>query len=293
MTFQPRMTSIREGISVLDALKWRSWNGVVADVWNAQCGRGARGEYVSPYPRLFIVLDKQGGDFSARLSPHGPAHRAQEGSINFLPADVTVWTECEEIRSLRHLDLHFDPAVLSERLIEDIDEDRLSEPRLCVDDARVMALARLIAAECEGPDARHDLYGDSLTLALIIDVLKLGRRPEITKKRTPLTPRQLRRVTDFITQNCTRSIRLQELAELTELSQSYFSHAFKATTGVPPHQWQMNARIRHVQNLLLRGDVPLTEIAAESGFSDQAHFTRTFRRFVGDTPAAWQKARRN
>lgn len=291
MTFQPRMTSIREGITVLDKLKWRVWNGVVADVWNAQCSAGARGEYVAPHPRLFIILDKEGGEFETRLSPHA-RFRTSEGPVSFIPAEVTVWTECQAIPRLRHLDLHFNPAVLSERLIEDLDEEKLREPRICVDDPRVMALARLIAAECEGPDTRHDLYGDSLTLALIIDVLKLGRRAA-GGKRTPLTPRQLRRVTDYIAANCTRSIRLQELAELVELSQSYFSHAFKASTGMPPHQWQMNARIRRVQELLLKGDVPLTEIAAETGFSDQAHFTRTFRRLVGETPAAWQKARRN
>ena len=39
-------------------------------------------------------------------------------------------------------------------------------------------------------------------------------------------------------------------------------------------------------------DVPLTEIAAETGFSDQAHFTRTFRRHVGMTPSNWKKSNR-
>jgi AraC-like DNA-binding protein len=290
MTFQPRMTSIRDGISVLGDLKWRAWNGVVADVWNARCSDGARGEYVAPHPRLFIILDKEGGEFDARLSPNGEKFVSCQGPASFIPAEIPVWTRCEEIDRLRHLDVHFDPAALSERLLEDVDLDCLATPRLAVSDERILGLARLIAAECESPDARHDLYGDSLTVALLIDVLQLGRRKE--RKRTPLTSWQLRRVTDFIEDNCTRSIRLQELAELVALSQTYFSHAFKASTGVPPHQWQMSARIRRVQELLLSGDTPLTEVAAETGFSDQAHFTRTFRRIVGETPAAWQRARR-
>lgn len=291
MTFQPRMTSIREGISVQGELRFRAWNGVVADVWNARCSAGARGEYVAPHPRLFIILDRQGGDFDTRLSPNGQTHVSSQGSVSFIPAEVPVWTRCEKIDSLRHLDVHFDPAALAERLSEDVDFDRLAAPRLAVQDERVLSLARLIAAECEAPDARHDLYGDGLTVALLVDVLQLSRR-RAEKRRTPLTSWQLRRVTDFIEDNCTRSIRLQELAELLTLSQSYFSHAFKASTGMPPHQWQMSARIRRVQELLLNGDAPLTEIAAETGFSDQAHFTRTFRRVVGQTPAAWQRARR-
>ena len=60
MSFQPQMKSVRQGVTVVDALKCRAFNGVIADLWRAQCEPGARGEYISPYPRLFIVLDKAG-----------------------------------------------------------------------------------------------------------------------------------------------------------------------------------------------------------------------------------------
>jgi AraC-like DNA-binding protein len=134
----------------------------------------------------------------------------------------------------------------------------------------------------------HDLYGDGLALALIIDVMKLGKAPG--RKRGTLAGWQLRRVTDFIEENCLRNIRLEELASLTGLSQSHFSHAFKASTGIAPHQWQVNARLRRAKQMLLRKEQPLTEIAAETGFADQAHFTRVFRKNFGTTPAHWQKA---
>ncbi len=42
--------------------------------------------------------------------------------------------------------------------------------------------------------------------------------------------------------------------------------------------------------MLLRSDAPLTSIAAETGFADQAHFTRVFRKAVGTTPALWKKS---
>jgi AraC-like DNA-binding protein len=58
---------------------------------------------------------------------------------------------------------------------------------------------------------------------------------------------------------------LQDLAELVGMSQSHFSHAFKASTGLPPHQWQLQARIRKGQDLLLRGDRSLTEVAPRTG----------------------------
>jgi AraC family transcriptional regulator len=292
MAFQPRMVSVIEGIKVLDELKCRAWNGVVADLWHAECGAGSTGEYVSPHPRLFVLLEKHGGDFLTSQAPigRGASSDAHDHPICFVPAGVPLWGRADTGTRIRHLDVHFDPAMLSEKLGEDLDRDRLGELRLMFRDDRILSLARLIAQECESGDPRHALYGDGLTLALLIDVLALGAHAP--RKRTPLTPWQARRVTDFIEANCARAIRLEELARLLDLSQSYFSHAFKAATGLPPHQWQMQARVRRAQQLLLQDSAPLTEIAAEAGFADQAHLTRVFRRVVGETPAAWQRGRR-
>ena len=151
-----------------------------------------------------------------------------------------------------------------------------------------MALAELIAAEIANPDPLHDLYGDSLALALLVDVLKMAKCEP--RKRGTLAPWQLKRATDFIEQHCLRGIRLEELASLTGLSQSHFSHSFKASTGLAPHDWQMNARLAHAKTLLKSGDHPLTAIAAETGFADHAHFSRAFRKHVGVAPSQWKKS---
>ncbi|MEW6255472.1 MAG: AraC family transcriptional regulator [Pseudomonadota bacterium] len=292
MTFQPRMTTHLRGITLLDPLRWRSWNGVVADVWRVACEAGAGGDYVSETARLFVMLERERGFTHLRLASEGrelPAPRAPL-HMSYVPAHMPLRSRVEEGGDLRHLDLHFDVATLGERLGEEIDPARLARPRLGFTDARLQGLAGLIAQECLAPDARHDLYGDGLVLALFIDLMQVGRRA--APRRSALSERQLRRVIAFIEENCLRNIRLQELAALTDLSQSYFSHAFKAATGVPPYQWHMKARLRRVEEMLAAGDLPLTQIAVEAGFADQAHFTRVFRRFHGLTPAAWRRARR-
>ncbi len=290
MGFQPRMRSTREGISVIGSLKYRVWNGVVADLWQAECAAGASGEYVSDHPRLFVVLDKVGGEFETRLSPAEPgvSSRGRGHSISFMPAGVPVWGQTQRRMRLRHLDLHFDPSEVSERLGEALSPELLTQPRIMFSNERILTLARLIAGECAEPQARHDLYGDGLVLAVLIDLF--GVRASAPRRRTPLTSWQLKAVTDYITEHASGTIRLQDLAALVGMSQSHFSHAFKASTGLPPHQWQLKARIERGQRLLASGDRPLTEIAADAGFSDQAHFTRVFRRMVGETPAAWRRS---
>jgi AraC-like DNA-binding protein len=292
MSFQPAMTSVREGVLLLDDLRCRAWSGAIADLWHAECEAGAQGHYLSPHPRLFVVLQAEGGPFETRLTPNGPAARGLlgTGSLNYIPADQPIWGHVVERLRIRHLDVHFDPDEIATRLGERIPPRQLAKPRLAFEDSRIFALAGMLAEDCANSSARHDLYGDGLVLALLIALFDIGRSS--ARRRPGLAPWQLQRVTDYLGAHCEKPIRLQSLAEMVGLSASYFSHAFKAATGVPPHRWQIQARVRKGQDLLRDGHRSLPEIAAETGFSDQAHFTRAFRRIVGETPAAWQKLER-
>ncbi|WP_027232243.1 AraC family transcriptional regulator [Phyllobacterium sp. UNC302MFCol5.2] len=288
MTFHPRMTSKVEGVTVLGELKWRAWTGVVADVWSVKCEPGAEGEYISEDPRLFVTLDKAGsGTFSVGLGPasHGTPGDIAVYPMSYIPAGLPVWGRGEGVEYLRHLDLHFDLAILSHRFPEARKCGTLGAPRLMFFDDRIASLARLIAEECLNEQPLHDLYGDGLTTALVVQLFGIAQ--EQKRQRSQLSPRQLRSVTGYIEDNCLRNIRLEELAGLAGLSQSYFSHAFKASTGVAPHQWQMKARMRRVQALLRQPGSSLPAIASATGFSDQAHLTRMFKKIVGITPAAW------
>ncbi|CAN7369703.1 AraC family transcriptional regulator [Rhizobium sp. LjRoot30] len=290
MTFLPQMQNRISGFSVKKGPRRLSWNGIVADLWDVECAPGAGGYYVGRDPRLFIALEAE-GDRSAKFtlserSDHVPTAYLPP-CISYIPADMELWGYADNIRFVRHLDLHINVETLQRRLMEDLDRSSLDDPRLMFKDERILSLARLIAAECDNPDPLHELYGDGLAMAMIIDLLKLGRKKE--RKRTQLAAWQLKRAVDFIEAHCLQRIRLGELAELTNLSQSHFSHAFKASTGMPPHQWQMQARIERVKTLLQRPDLSLTAVAMMAGFSDQAHFTRVFRKMVGVTPLAFQR----
>ncbi|MBY5815961.1 helix-turn-helix transcriptional regulator [Rhizobium leguminosarum] len=291
MTFQPRMQNKIQGFSVIGGVHRRLWNGIVADVWDVECASYAGGYYVSRDPRLFIMLDKRGpGNSRIKLTPKAQStvQDTEIRPISYVPAGMEVWADLTDVHSMRHLDIHFDTETVSRRLMEDIDPSRLESPQLLFSDERVLSLAQLVAAECLNPEPLHDLYGDGLALALIIDVLKIAKA--MPRKRSRLASWQLRRATEFIEENCLRNIRLEELAGLTGLSQSHFSHAFKASTGIAPHQWQTNSRLDRAKRLLVESENALTAIAAETGFADQAHFTRVFRKHVGITPANWKKA---
>jgi AraC family transcriptional regulator len=181
---------------------------------------------------------------------------------------------------------------LESTLRERVDFQKVETLRLKFFDQRIFQIGSLLAAECSGPGEGSDLYGDSLVVALALDFLRLGNDRAPEAKQGGLAPWQLKRAKEFMEANLSTSVRLRELADLTRLSQSQFGRAFKASTGLAPHRWQMNLRINRAQQLLLDGDLTLAQIALVTGFSEQSHLTRVFRGIVGVSPGSWRRDRR-
>lgn len=289
MSFSPRMQSATHGFSVVGALQWRMWKGVVADVWDVTCSRDAHGDYLSPDPRLFVALelDVDGSFVLEQPDARQTARHDQPLSMSFVPAGTLIRGRADNLKRIKHLDLHFSEAALLQRFGRALEPRRLRAPRLNFSDLRIADLAVAIAAECGSDEPLHDLFGEGLIdalLALLFDIRREtgGRRPALSRN-------QLRLVTEFIDEHCLEPIRLNDLAALAGLSESYFSHAFKAATGVPPHRWHMQMRIRRVQDMLSKPGAVLTDVAAAAGFSDQAHLSRVFKAVVGITPSAWMR----
>jgi AraC family transcriptional regulator len=107
--------------------------------------------------------------------------------------------------------------------------------------------------------------------------------------RRALAPWQVDRATRFIDANLHKKITISDIAEMTRLSASHFSRAFRATVGEAPHAHIMRRRVERAQHLIRVTNQPLVEIALECGFSDQAHLTKLFRRVVGICPGAWRR----
>jgi AraC-like DNA-binding protein len=103
-----------------------------------------------------------------------------------------------------------------------------------------------------------------------------------------LAPWQERRAQELILANLAGALTLAELAAACGLSASYFTRAFRRSTGRSPHRFLIEARVARAKLLLRRRNLSLSEIAAACGFADQSHFTRVFVRQVGLAPAAWR-----
>ena len=100
---------------------------------------------------------------------------------------------------------------------------------------------------------------------------------------------QRRQVTELLRANLDGSLRLADLAQACNLSVSHFARSFKRAFGVSCHRWLTDLRIERAKQLLPSAELTLTDVAVQSGFADQAAFTRTFRRIVGVPPGRWRR----
>lgn len=90
----------------------------------------------------------------------------------------------------------------------------------------------------------------------------------------------------YLEANMPARVELSTLAELAGLSQSHYSRAFKASTGLAPYRWQLQSRVERAKHLLLNTNRGLQDVAEAIGFADAVHFGRTFRKLTGATPDA-------
>jgi AraC-like DNA-binding protein len=90
-----------------------------------------------------------------------------------------------------------------------------------------------------------------------------------------------------LTGNLLEPVTLAQVAQAARLSPFHAARLFNRATGLPPHAWRNQVRLQRAL-APLRAGVPVTDVAAASGFTDQSHFTRHFRRMFGVPPGRWQ-----
>lgn len=271
----------------------RCWNGVNVDLHEHTCtGRflfqiDSREEST----RLSAQLEEVGQDHAEpRSAPDTPnPHAYKPRSLYFAPAEMELWGYSADTRYIKCATISFDVNMLEERLGISASAGLMDVPRLRFSDERLWTLISLLADAINNADPTAQLYGDSLTAAI---AAKLFERPKDDKGlKHGLSAIQLKDAVSYLEANMPARVELATLAELAGLSQSHYSRAFKASTGLAPYQWQLQARVERAKNLLLNTNGCLQDVAEATGFADAVHFGRVFRKMTGATPAAWRMDR--
>lgn len=290
------MTCFTDGIRVLGPAKWRGLDGLISVFWDAEGHAGATGYYLSPDPRIVIFFNDVSSHIlmSNRDSNATDAYRPMKKAI-YVPAGVPLWTCFTSFHRFSHVDIHLHKNRMLKYLAPSVGSSialsALRRPVEIQDTRAVETLASLLVDELSNP-AKHPAYAESLVGSIIAGLLDLREGQADDQNNARLTQAQMNKLISVVNTRADRRMTVSEMAETVGLSESWFANVFKQTTGKTPLQWQLGKRIDLVQNMLTDSDLSLAAIAAQLGFSDQAHLTKTFRQVAGETPAAWRRTRR-
>ena len=97
----------------------------------------------------------------------------------------------------------------------------------------------------------------------------------------------------YISEHYHEHISIEDLAEKCGLSLGAFHRRFRETYLCTPHTYLRQIRVRMSCHALAFSGRPIASVAAECGFSDQSHFTKEFRRIMGETPRSYRRRHRH
>lgn len=249
---------------------------------------------VPPMRDYMIVAYRQG------LTPMERQFGGRWSREQCMPGDVSLLTRSEKshwhwTRGIDVVHVYLTREMLakvsSEALDRDIVDVRLQDV-LKARDPIIAGAAEAIAAEVEQQGMGGQLYVEALATQMSVHLLRkyssVSCRHSVQTRG--LSAAKARQVLDFIESRLESHLSLDELAAVAGLSTWHFLRQFRARFNSAPHAYVIERRIEQAKRLLLRGTLPIKEIAAVCGFSDQAHMTRLFRRQLGVTPAAVRSA---
>lgn len=277
----------------LNSSRELGWRDILAETW-----RHKPCEYEPCFSPAAKVTINLGG--RARVQRRGGGHlqtcEASEGMVWLCPAGLEEDLIRVEGGVIECLHLYLPNRTMKRICIEEFGIDA-GTVELRYEggfrDPFIELLARSVARELDGPDQVGKLFAESIASTLDVYLVRRysnygSTMTALPSARGALSGPRLSRTLALIDERIGQDLSLRELAREASLSLFHFARAFKAATGIAPHQYVLERRVARARELLAQGKMPLSEIASACGFASQAHLTNVFKRATGATPGAFR-----
>jgi AraC family transcriptional regulator len=168
------------------------------------------------------------------------------------------------------------------------------EPGTAVRDGTVLAICSLLKRVHAGGGTLTDVAASTLAHRLAGHLLvHYGGRPAVREPGPARLDRAtVDRVTELVDAELPGTLTLDRLAGAALLSPFHFARAFKATTGLAPHEFVTARRMHLATTLLTSSTAAVPDIARAVGLSNVSHFRRLFRRHMGVPPGRLREKRK-
>lgn len=215
-------------------------------------------------------------------------HRSTPGRMIFMEPGETHDGEATAADGFTYAMLYFDPAWLQQSgslyAGRQTGETVFHFPRTLDDDAALAQAVRRARRQIASADSRMACDA-ALDHVVALLAQRFAGAPADKPDRAPRVAKLAREAMDA---GFDGDLGLEELALAAGTDRFRLSRAFSAAYGLSPHAYLVQRRLNRARVLLSRGETPAA-VAAATGFADQSHLGRWFRRAFGMTPAAYRR----
>lgn len=211
-----------------------------------------------------------------RRGPWRHSGLSVHGDIDIVPAGVPGRWEMKEKDTVLLLDVEPQPGV---EIMN----------RFQIRDRRLELLGQMMKREKDAGCPNGQMYLDTLgceVAAQLVSQHSTASAPARCKGGLP----NLKRVLSYIEDNLAQNLSLKEVADVAGVSVSHVKTTFRESVGLPVHQYVIERRVDRAHAMLREGKLPISRIAAETGFAHQSHLSYHVRRLLGVSPS--ESARR-
>ena len=217
----------------------------------------------------------------------------RRGAAWVCPADDVVSVRLNS--NFRYVRMSIDPVYFDRVVAAEPD----SQPVLLrrsygIVEPQIAHIAGALVAESDAGNPGGIAFVEALATGLSHQMaLHAGeRKPIMPRLRGGLSTVAKRRAIELMDAKLDSNLSVEFLAGEVELSPAHFARAFRETFGLPPHRYLLHLRLERARRMLDAENAVLADVAQRSGFADQAHFTRFFKREYGVTPGIVLRSRR-
>jgi AraC family transcriptional regulator len=268
------------------------WNDVMVEQHHFPSG-----ELVDVMYKRHVIAINIGRPFTTEFEKDGRFQRAR-GAICFLPSHQPFSSRLQAERGVfaNLLILALDPVFVS-RVAEglELDADRIElTGQRGITDPTLRHIALALRAGVRSGDAFDRMYGEALSTALAVHLLREYGAPVLGPKRQygGLPREKLVRAVEYIQDQLNGDLTVSGIAQAVGISSDHFTKLFKESTGQSPYRYVVEARVKKAKELLTTGKFTISEAAHQVGFVDQSHLTRHFKRVFGLPPKTLLSRRR-
>jgi AraC family transcriptional regulator len=237
---------------------------------------------------VLVALDGS-TDLHGKVARRFPNYRATPEDVFIIPRGEPCEWEWNEAHHVLQVSIDRSLPATVAREAGDIDVHAVELiPRIMLRDPLISQLCLALLAGLQSGGRFNSLYVESLTHTLVVHLLRnhaVFPQP-MPMPKSRLTGPTLQRALDYIDDHLAHDLTLDEIAGLTQISAYHFARLFKQALGKPPHRYVTERRLDAAKRLLLAGGYTIADIAVKTGFADQSHLNRQFKRHFGVTPHA-------